>query len=288
MCKLETLHIGERKLCYAKFFERDFPTIVMFHGVLRAWNCFLPLATQLSPTYDLISLDQRGHGTSDRADRYLVADYADDGVEWLERAVGRPTVLYGHSLGAMVAASVAARCPNLVRGVVLEDPPFDTLGKYIKNTALHDYFRQLSELVAAQLPQAELTRRLSDVTTTNPQTGGRLRLGDVRDAAALRFFASTLRRVDPRVFEPIVSGNWLDGYDIDRVLGEIRCPVLLLQGEAAAGAMLTDADVARVRTAASDVAHVRLPAGHMLHWQKTQEVAVLTIGFVESLDGDCC
>jgi pimeloyl-ACP methyl ester carboxylesterase len=258
----------------------------MFHGVLRAWNCFLPLSAHLSPTYDLTSLDQRGHGMSDRAERYLVADYADDAVEWLERAIGRPVVLYGHSLGAMVAANVAARSPKLVRGVVLEDPPFDTLGRYIKNTALQDYFGQLSNLVARRLPQAELTRRLADVTTTNPQSGGSLRLGDVRDAAALRFFASTLRLVDPRVFDPIVSGNWLEGYYIDGVLGGIRCPVLLLQGEASSGAMLTDADVARVRGAVADVAHVRLAAGHMLHWQKTQEVAALTIAFVESLDGN--
>jgi pimeloyl-ACP methyl ester carboxylesterase len=287
MCKLGTFHVGDRKLCYAQLSERENPPIVMFHGVLRAWNCFLPLAAHLSPTYDLIALDQRGHGISDRADRYLVADYVDDATEWLERAVGRPAVLYGHSLGAMVAAGVAARSPKLVRGIVLEDPPFDTLGRYIKNTALHAYFAQIAKLVQLRLSQAELTRRLADVTTTSPQTGGSLRLGDVRDAAALRFFASTLRHVDPQVLDPIVGCNWLEGYDIDGVLGGIRCPVLLLQGEAAAGAMLTDADVARVRGSVADVAHVRLPAGHMLHWQKTQEVAALTIGFVESLDGDC-
>jgi pimeloyl-ACP methyl ester carboxylesterase len=285
MCKLGTFHLGDRKLCYAQLSERDFPPIAMFHGVLRAWNCFLPLAAHLSPTYDLISVDQRGHGISDRADRYLVTDYADDAAEWLEQAIGRPVVLYGHSLGAMVVASVAARCPKLVRGVVLEDPPFDTLGKYIKHTALQGYFAQLLKLISLQLSQAELTRRLAEVKTTNPQNGGSLRLGDVRDEAALRFFASTMRRVDPRVLEPVVAGNWLEGYDIDGMLDGIRCPMLLLQGEAVHGAMLTDADVARVREAVPDVTHVRIPAGHMLHWQATQEVASLTMGFVESLDG---
>src|SRR5262245_19727695 len=103
MCTLGTFHLGDRKLCYAQLSERDYPSIVMFHGVLRAWNCFLPLGAHLFPTYDVTSLDQRGHGTSDRADRYLVADYADDAVEWVERAIARPVVLYGHSLGAMVA-----------------------------------------------------------------------------------------------------------------------------------------------------------------------------------------
>jgi pimeloyl-ACP methyl ester carboxylesterase len=130
-----------------------------------------------------------------------------------------------------------------------------------------------------------LTRRLASVTTHNPETGGTIPLGEVRDGVALRFFASTLGRVDPRVLDPIVAGNWLDGYDIDEVLSGIRCPVLLLQGEPTAGGLLTDADVARVRNAVSDVSHVKLAAGHMIHWQRTQETATLTLGFVESLDG---
>ena len=43
-------------------------------------------------------------------------------AEFLEKHVGRPAVVVGHSLGAMCAALVAGRVPEQVRALVLEDP----------------------------------------------------------------------------------------------------------------------------------------------------------------------
>ena len=70
-------------------------------------------------------IDHRGHGGSGRAPgQYRVVDHVEDALtvlNWL----GRPAVLFGHSLGALVAAAAAAARPELVRAVVLEDPPSD-------------------------------------------------------------------------------------------------------------------------------------------------------------------
>ena len=38
--------------------------------------------------------------------------------------LAEPLIIFGHSLGAMVAAAVAAELPQLVLGIVLEDPLF--------------------------------------------------------------------------------------------------------------------------------------------------------------------
>jgi pimeloyl-ACP methyl ester carboxylesterase len=267
-------------------------TIAMFHGVLRSWNVFLPLTAHLSTRYDIWAIDQRGHGSSDRATRYLVVDYVDDAVAWLRSTFGRhgnvkPVVLYGHSLGAMVAAGVAAAAPELVRAVVLEDPPFRTLGPHIGATNLHSYFEQISLLVrnpAATTSVPELARRLAEIRFVDPANGRSQRLGDVRDPTSLRFSAASLLHVDPHVLDPLIAGDWLAGYDEDAVFAGLCCPVLLLQADTALGGMLVDPDVERLRALAADVTLVHMPGvGHMMHWQRTQEIASLTFNFLEAL-----
>jgi pimeloyl-ACP methyl ester carboxylesterase len=39
--------------------------------------------------------------------------------------VQQPAVLFGHSLGGHIAILVAARSPQLVRGLIIGDAPFD-------------------------------------------------------------------------------------------------------------------------------------------------------------------
>jgi len=267
-------------------------TLAMFHGVLRSWNVFLPLTAHLSSRYDLWALDQRGHGSSDRASRYLVVDFVEDAVAWLRNTFGqqgrvRPVVLYGHSLGAMVAAGAAAACPELVRAVILEDPPFRTLGPHIGATNFHSYFEQISLLVrnpAATTSVPELARRLAEIKFVDPASGRSQRLGDIRDPTSLRFSAASLLHVDPHVLDPLIAGDWLAGYDEDAIFAGLRCPVLLLQADTALGGMLVNADVDRIRALAADVTLMHMPGvGHMMHWQRTQEIASLTFNFLEAL-----
>lgn len=263
----------------------DGPPLIGLHGVLRCWQCLLPLASALPPRWHLQFVDHRGHGRSDRAARYLVTDYAADIAELLRTQAAAPVILYGHSLGAMAAAHVAAAIPDRVRAVVLEDPPFHTMGERIASTPLLSYFSALEPLAGRNLPHAELLVRLSDAPLTNPLTGQTVRLGDTRDPAAIRFAAAALQRLDPAVLQPIVAGEWLTGYDLDFVARTLQCPVLLLQADHAAGGMLIDDDVHRWRELVADLTVVRFPgAGHMLHWQRTRDVANAMTAFLESLD----
>ena len=67
-------------------------------------------------------------------------------------------------------------------------------------------------------------------------------------------------------------------------VGQIRCPVLLLQGYPAHGGIVSDSDVERVRSLLPDVVHAWLEgAGHDLGLS-TWEVAPLlraVVGFLE-------
>ncbi|MBA4016531.1 MAG: hypothetical protein C0483_05030 [Pirellula sp.] len=260
------------------------PQLAFFHGVLRNADVFAPLASQLGARYDLWLLEHRGHGASTPADRYLVVDFVADAVAWLRECVRRPVVLYGHSLGAMVAAGAAAACPDLVRGCILEDPPFRTLGPHIGGTNFLSYFSQIADLLEVPRSTDDLARALAEIRITDPQSGSTVRFGDTRDPVSLRFQAASLNQLDQRILTPLVGGQWMQGYDEPAIFARIRCPVLLLQADTAVGGMLVDDDVAEFRRRVPETMHIRLPGvGHMMHWQRTQDIANLTFAFVESL-----
>lgn len=218
------------------------------------------------------------------ASDYRVAEYIRVTTEFVRQEFSEPLLIYGHSLGAMVAAGVAGQLAARVRAVVLEDPPLDTMGSRIQESPLHAYFSALQPWAGSQLPTDQLARELAGLTFADPISGATLRLGDQRDPAQLRFMASCLARLDPRVLDPIVESRWLEGFDWRQVFQQIRSPALLLQADTNVAGMLTDGDAAQVESLCSSVTLVKLRGcGHNMHWTRTQEIANLTCAFLESL-----
>ncbi len=265
---------------------RNGPALVFFHGVTRRWQSFVPLLPALSMRWHVHALDHRGHGKSSRADRqYLVRDYVRDAVAFVRNQVQGPAVLHGHSLGAMVAAAVAAAMPDQVKGVVLEDPPFDTMGPHVAQSSLLSYFSGVQPFAGSTLPVGALARQLAEIPLTTPGKTGSVRLGDTRDMTSLRFTAKCLKELDRDVLAPIVAGRWLEGFDWVSTISQVHCPALLLQADLAAGGMLTDVDAAEAERLMPDCARVRLPkVGHLIHWLQTESCLRFVSGFLESLE----
>ena len=264
------------------------PPLVLLHGVTGRWQRFLPLLPSLALRWQVHALDLRGHGRSDRTDgKYLVADYIPDVVDFLRGKFSGAAVVYGHSLGALIAAAAAAEVPEEVRAVVLEDPPFETVGPRIGQTPFHSLFAGIHAIVAPKdCPRDvyELARRLAEIEITDPATGSSVRFGEVRDAADLLFIARSLLQVDPAVLEPLIAGRWLEGYDRDNILGRIECPVLLLQADETAGGMLSEADARLAESLITRCTRIHLPGtGHQIHWTEPQITLRLVTGFLESL-----
>jgi pimeloyl-ACP methyl ester carboxylesterase len=259
------------------------PVLLLLHGVTRCGADWEPLLPALAEDWKVIALDQRGHGTSPRAESYLVTDYIADVVRFVQEETADTIVLFGHSLGAMVAAVVATELPDRVRGIILEDPPFHTMGNRIAGSAWQAQFTGMREAARKRGSVEEITDALADIRL--PASGGGFkRLGDLRNRASLAWSAQCLSQLDPEVLTPVIEGHWLDGYDFPAALSRVHCPTLLLQADPSAGGALIDADAESLKSIISACQQVRFPGcGHNLHRDHPESVLRVFADFAASL-----
>src|SRR5437879_8735674 len=98
------------------------PPIVLMHQSLARSEDWENIFPRLATRYRAIAYDARGHGKSGRATEYSLRAFADDALRMLREIAKEPSVLIGHSLGALAALVAAGDAPELVRGLVLEAP----------------------------------------------------------------------------------------------------------------------------------------------------------------------
>lgn len=99
------------------------PPALLLHSLAAHshwWDWVAPL---LAERFHLIALDFRGHGGSQHVDppAYGFADYVADVLAVVDRLGWRAPLVVGHSLGAYIGASLAARHPARVRALVIAD-----------------------------------------------------------------------------------------------------------------------------------------------------------------------
>src|SRR5262245_2685278 len=117
-----TIYNGALRLAASVHGPTGGPDVLCLHGLSGSRDTWEETVRRLEDRYRVWTLDFRGHGHSDRADRYLVTDYVADAAAAL-KAIGRPTIIVGHSLGGIAAASLAQGPHPQVVAVFLEDPP---------------------------------------------------------------------------------------------------------------------------------------------------------------------
>ncbi len=258
------------------------PPLVMFHGVGRRGIDFLSLVPALSARWHVHLIDQRGHGSSSRTPgQYQVVDHVADALAvltWLSR----PTVLFGHSLGALVVAAASAARSELVQAAILEDPPSNAYLNGLVTTPYHATFSAMRQLAGSGRPIPEVAKELGE--THVPTPNGPVKLATLRDAASLRFIARCLADVDRDVFTPALEGRWMTGYDERTIWRGTGCPTLLIRGDPAAGGMLPLADADQMSADVPDLTRIDFNGvGHLIHATATESTIRHVLNFLESL-----
>jgi pimeloyl-ACP methyl ester carboxylesterase len=252
-------------------------TVVFLHGLLRTWRTFYQLYEGLDDEAGLIAMDLRGHGKSDRAPSYRIMDYAEDVLTLLRLRREKRVVLYGHSLGGLVALAVAALEPGQVEGLILEDPPFSALSRRLRGSSEEAYFAGVRACLGGPREVDKLCACYSEINIGQKPNGAPLQVKDTRDELTRWSVAESLATLDPRVIDPILNNDWLPGYDMQALARQVQCPTLLLQGDVAHGAMVTDAEVNLLSLVLGNKCQVIhfAGAGHDLHGPRAGEILEL-------------
>jgi pimeloyl-ACP methyl ester carboxylesterase len=106
---------------------RDAAAIVFVHGTRLTRSSWRSQMAALSDAYRVVAMDLPGHGSL--AERpFTLTAAADELARVIEAAAGGRAVVVGLSLGGYVAMELAARRPELVRGLVLSGASQEPVG----------------------------------------------------------------------------------------------------------------------------------------------------------------
>lgn len=102
--------------------------IVLLHGLMGRARTWWTVAQWLLAYGHVVGLDSRAHGRSPHRGPATTEEFADDVAQLIEELGEGPAIVIGHSMGGLHAWTVAARRPDLVRAVVVEDMAADQRG----------------------------------------------------------------------------------------------------------------------------------------------------------------
>ncbi|SNR61814.1 Pimeloyl-ACP methyl ester carboxylesterase [Haloechinothrix alba] len=220
------------------------PPILLLHGLMGRARTWWQVAQWLLPYGRVLGLDARAHGRSERAGPCSTEDFADDVDELLREVDAGPAVVLGHSMGGLHALVAAARSPELVRAVVVEDMAVDQRGRTV------DTWRPVFESWPVPFESLAHVRQFftpyGDYFTecVEERADGYHLIAELSDLYA-------------------IAAEWGEreywGY-----VDEVHCPVLVVEAERTAMPEGQQAELAR--RVPGGGTHIRVPGtGHLVH-----------------------
>jgi pimeloyl-ACP methyl ester carboxylesterase len=234
---------------------------VLLHGLGVSGQIWQGFGRLLEPSVRLIAPDLRGHGESDKPSAgYLPRDYVGDIAALLAHEPSRPLAVLGHSLGAVVAAQLAAERPELVSKLILVDPPFDA-----DRPRLHVVQVERLRHEEPSALERELMRREPGMGDLYAKA-----LATLYRAAADGAFQALLRS-EPG-FPAIVA-----------LLGNIKSETMLVAADPTLDGALGEEAAERVAAALPHGTLLTMPgARHAIHASKPRELAAAVLNFLRS------
>jgi esterase len=184
-------------------------TLISLHGHMGRARYFSSLFESLKDSYRIISLEQRGHGWSFQADDYSRKAYVDDIKLLVDELQLDKVIILGFSLGGVNAYQFAARYPEHVSGLIVDD-----IGAVAEDdlSFLMDWPKRFATL--------QDVRRFFGGTGFGDGSYFMESICEYEDGWGFRFGSETMTRS-----QQALNGDWWQDWLSS------SCPALLMQGE---------------------------------------------------------
>jgi pimeloyl-ACP methyl ester carboxylesterase len=266
MKSIVALPDGER-LAYVSMGDPAGAVVVLIHGYTDNARDWVPLLPYLSPSFHLIIVDLRGHGSSSKPECcYTRYDFAYD-VKLLLDALGISRAdIVGHSLGSLIAQTFAENWPEHTGRVVLISSTGGPAPGAPRTAPQLDFAAEIRKLKEPIDPDSKfMIDWWSSPTPVDPDFIRRQR----RDSAAIPL----------TVWLAVLDQGLSDLADLQRTLPLLKSPTLLIWG--GKDPIMGAADRATLRAALPHASvHIFPDLGHNPFWEAPQACAALINQFL--------
>lgn len=253
------------RMSYVELGDPNGAPLLLLHGYTDSSRSFSLMVPKLTK-YRLLIPDQRGHGGSDApACCYGTTQLADDARLFLDALGVKRAAVAGHSLGSMVAISLAADHPDRVSKLVL-----------IGSTALVPVKRGdwlFDNAVALKAPLDPNSQFLRDWHPANQPTP----VDPVFAEAVRQEFMAIPLHVWRGVMRELAA------VPVARHAADVKAPVLVLSGGKDA-LFPSEHHASLLKAFPHAQARVFPELGHNPNWERPGPVADAMIGFLDSTD----
>jgi pimeloyl-ACP methyl ester carboxylesterase len=192
------------------------PTVVFLHGLGDDGLCLKALGKDVADAgFRVLLPDAPGHGHSQLTTDFTEQSRAASALGVIEQLGNGPVVLGGHSMGGEAAFIIASQRPDLVLGLLLEEPALQL--RHIPESDKRKYAEQIRDWIKG-LQSSSHEERVEWVRADGP-------LWDESEYAP---WARAKAHTNLGIFD--ANYHWLNE-DAADIVAKVRVPTLLIRGE---------------------------------------------------------
>ena len=186
--------------------------ILFLHGLGSSINDWSNQVSYFAKNYQVITLDLRGHGKSDKPKgHYSVPLFSADVTQFIQTVINKPVHIVGHSLGGMIAFQLAVDHPELLKSLTIINS-----GPSVIFPSLVSRVRFLLRLLSVRIfGMHQISNALGKMLFPNPQQT------QLRTQFIHRWMEN-----DPHAY--LNSLHAFHSWDVTAKLPTIQCPTLIM------------------------------------------------------------